>query len=49
MSVHTEYLDDGGYYDDRANDVEDWGYLNRGNVYNTRGFEDDELGYVLFL
>ncbi|XP_022019240.1 circumsporozoite protein-like [Helianthus annuus] len=49
VSVHTEYSDDGGYYDDRANDDEDWGYVNRGNVYNARGFEDDELGYVLFL
>ncbi|XP_022041121.1 putative uncharacterized protein DDB_G0279653 [Helianthus annuus] len=45
VSVHTENSDDGGYYDDRANDDEDWGYVNRGNIYNARGFEDDEFGY----
>ncbi|XP_022031619.1 GATA zinc finger domain-containing protein 14-like [Helianthus annuus] len=45
VSVHTEYSDDGGYYDDRANDDEDWGYVNQGNVYNARGFEDEEFGY----
>ncbi|KAJ0766046.1 hypothetical protein HanPI659440_Chr08g0310871 [Helianthus annuus] len=27
VSIHTENSDDGGYYDDRANDDEDWGYV----------------------
>ena len=45
VSIHTENSDDGGYYDDRANDDEDWGYLNRGNVYNARRYDDEEFGY----
>ena len=44
VSIHTENSDDGGYYDDRANDDEDWGYLNRGNVYNARRYDDEEFG-----
>ncbi|XP_035843410.1 probable serine/threonine-protein kinase clkA [Helianthus annuus] len=45
VSVHTKNSDDGGYYDDRANDDEDWGYVNQGNFYNARGYEDEEFGY----
>ncbi|XP_022013911.1 probable cyclin-dependent serine/threonine-protein kinase DDB_G0292550 [Helianthus annuus] len=43
VSIHSEYSDDGGNYDEREDDG--WGYVNRGNVYNARGFEDDEFGY----
>ncbi|XP_021979239.1 U1 small nuclear ribonucleoprotein 70 kDa-like [Helianthus annuus] len=45
VSVHTENSDDGGYYDDRVDDDEDWGYINRGNDYRARGYEDEEFGY----
>ncbi|XP_022003046.1 translation initiation factor IF-2-like [Helianthus annuus] len=45
VSLHTENSDDGGYYDDRVNHDEDWGYLNRCNGYNARRYEDDEFGY----
>ncbi|XP_022004242.1 homeobox protein 2-like [Helianthus annuus] len=45
VSIHTENSDDRGYYDDRVDDDEDWGYINRGNGYNARGHEDEEFGY----
>ncbi|XP_022001519.1 uncharacterized protein DDB_G0280315-like [Helianthus annuus] len=44
MSIHLEYSDDRGNYDDRVDD-DGWGYVNRGNVYNAIGFDDDEFGY----
>ncbi|XP_022007466.1 GATA zinc finger domain-containing protein 14-like [Helianthus annuus] len=44
VSIHSEYSDDGGNYDERLDDG-GWGYVNRGNVYNARGFDDDEFGY----
>ncbi|XP_021986100.1 GATA zinc finger domain-containing protein 15-like [Helianthus annuus] len=44
VSIHSEYSDGGGSYDKRVDD-DAWGYVNRGNVYNARGFEDDEFGY----
>ncbi|XP_022023980.1 putative uncharacterized protein DDB_G0274435 [Helianthus annuus] len=45
VSVHTENSNDGGYYDDRVDDDEDWGYINRGNNYRARGYEDEQFGY----
>ncbi|XP_022008233.1 uncharacterized protein LOC110907580 [Helianthus annuus] len=45
VSIHTENSEDGGYFDDRVDDDEDWGYINRGNVYNAREYEDEEFGY----
>ncbi|XP_021986023.1 probable serine/threonine-protein kinase clkA [Helianthus annuus] len=45
VSIHTENSDDGGYYDDRVDDDEDWGYINQGNGYHARGYEDEDFGY----
>ncbi|XP_021980414.1 probable serine/threonine-protein kinase clkA [Helianthus annuus] len=44
VSIHSEYSNDGGNYNEPVDDDE-WGYENRDNIYNDRGFEDDEFGY----
>ncbi|XP_021975249.1 putative carbonic anhydrase 2 [Helianthus annuus] len=45
VQKHCRWWTFWGYYDDRVDDDEDWGYINRGNGYNARGYEDEEFGY----
>ncbi|XP_021986334.1 GATA zinc finger domain-containing protein 14-like [Helianthus annuus] len=44
VSIHSEYSDDAGNYDERVED-DIWGDVNAKNLYNARGFENEDFGY----